>query len=53
MPAYYIFSNAQMDDLVRKKPKTKEELLKITGFGEKKVASYGEDIIGIVSKTKE
>lgn len=53
VPAYYIFSNAQMDDLVRKKPKTKEELLKITGFGEKKVASYGEDIIEIVSKTKE
>lgn len=52
VPAYYIFNNAQMDDLVRKKPKTKEELLKITGFGEKKVASYGESIIEIVSKTK-
>lgn len=52
MPAYCIFNNAQLNDIVSKKPSTKEELSKISGFGEKKVASYGESIIEIVSKTK-
>ena len=52
VPAYYIFNNAQMEDLVSKKPKTKEELLKVMGFGEKKVVAYGGDILEVISKGK-
>lgn len=52
VPAYYIFNNAKMNDLVAKKPTTKEALIKISGFGEKKVATYGEDILRIISKAK-
>lgn len=49
---YYIFTDAQMYDLIEKRPKTKEELLKITGFGEKKVEKYGESILMILEKTE-
>ena len=47
--AYYIFNNAQMDDLIDKHPKNKEELLKISGFGNKKVEKYGDAILEILN----
>lgn len=46
---YFIFTNAQLDFLVEAKPKTKDELLKISGFGEKKVERYGDSIINIIN----
>lgn len=42
---YYIFNDAQVNDLIDKNPKTKEELLKVSGFGPTKVQKYGDDII--------
>ncbi|MCM1086653.1 MAG: HRDC domain-containing protein [Muribaculaceae bacterium] len=45
---YYIFNDAQMEDLLDKMPRTKEGLLKVSGFGEVKTGKYGEDIIGIL-----
>lgn len=47
---YYIFNDAQMEDLIEKKPKTKDELLNISGFGAVKVEKYGEDILKILAK---
>lgn len=52
LPAYCVFNNAQMNQLVSQKPKTKEELLKLTGFTEKKTATYGDDILKIILGTK-
>lgn len=46
---YYIFNDAQMEDLIEKNPKTKEELLKVSGFGNVKVEKYGEDILKILA----
>lgn len=46
---YFIFTNAQLDSLVEAKPKTRNELLKISGFGEKKVEKYGDAIISIIN----
>ena len=46
---YYIFNDAQMEDLIEKNPKTKEELLKVSGFGAVKVEKYGEDILKILA----
>lgn len=46
---YYIFNDAQMEDLIEKNPKTKEELLNISGFGAVKVEKYGEDILKILA----
>ncbi len=48
---YYIFNDAQMEDLLNKKPRTKEDLLKVSGFGKVKVEKYGEDIIKILSSS--
>ncbi len=46
---YFIFNNAELDEIIKVLPTTAEELLKINGFGEKKVELYGKDIIDIIS----
>lgn len=46
---YFIFNNAQMEELIKKRPKNIEELLKISGFGEVKCQKYGEDILRILN----
>ena len=45
---YYIFNDAQMGDLLKKMPRTKGDLLNVSGFGNIKVEKYGEDIIKIL-----
>lgn len=46
---YYIFNDAQMEDIINKNPQTKEELLRVSGFGNVKVEKYGEEIIRILN----
>ena len=48
--AYFIFNDAQMNDLVDKYPCNKEELLKVSGFGNVKVEKYGEQILKILDE---
>lgn len=45
---YYIFNDAQMMDLLDKKPMTKTELLNVSGFGNVKVEKYGDVILQIL-----
>lgn len=47
---YYIFNDAQMNDLLEKTPKNKEGLLNVSGFGNVKVEKYGDMIIEIINK---
>ena len=47
---YFLFNNNTLDLLVKERPRTKEELLKIQGFGQVKVDKYGEDILAIIHK---
>ena len=47
---YFIFNDKQMDDLIDKYPKSKEALIKVSGFGEKKAEKYGEEILSILAK---
>lgn len=47
--AYYIFTDAQLKDLVERLPKSKEELKSISGFGDVKVEKYGDMIINIIN----
>lgn len=47
---YYIFNDAQMNDLLQKSPKSKEDLLKVSGFGNVKVEKYGDRILKILNK---
>ena len=44
-----IFNNAEMETLIKANPKSKNELLKVKGFGEKKVEKYGEEILRIIN----
>lgn len=44
---FMIFKDDQIDELIKAKPKTKEQLLKVRGFGEIKAEKYGERIITI------
>lgn len=46
--AYYIFNDRQMNDLLDKFPRNKEELLKVSGFGNVKVEKYGDQILAIL-----
>ncbi len=46
---YYIFNDAQMEDIINKNPQTKEELLQLSGFGNVKVEKYGDEIIKILN----
>jgi len=45
--AYYIFNNAEMEDMIVRYPRTEEELLAVKGFGKAKMEKYGDAILGI------
>ena len=46
---YFLFNNNTLDFLVKEKPRTREELLKIQGFGQVKVDKYGDDLLNIIN----
>ena len=47
---YMVFSNAEMETLIKANPKSKSELHMVKGFGDKKVEKYGEEILGILNR---
>ena len=47
---YFIFNNAQMEEIIKKRPKDLDELIKISGFGEVKCQKYGKDILIILNR---
>ncbi|MGR6835991.1 HRDC domain-containing protein [Syntrophomonas erecta] len=49
---YYIYTNAQLEEIIALMPETCQELMQIKGFGEKKCSKYGDAIINIVNKFK-
>lgn len=49
---YFLFNNNTLDFLVKEKPRTREELLKIQGFGQVKVDKYGKELLEIINKFK-
>lgn len=51
VPAYIIAHNKTLENVAARKPKTKEELLGIPGFGAKRAEKYGEDILAVVRAT--
>ena len=46
---YIIFSDATLIEIVNKLPKSKEELFKIRGVGEKKIIKYGDEILKLIN----
>lgn len=49
-PAYQIFHNQTLNDIVAKMPRDKDELLPVFGMGLHKVKLYGADILRIVNR---
>ncbi len=45
---YFIFNDAQMEDLIYKNPKSIVELCQVSGFGNTKAEKYGDEILEIL-----
>ncbi len=50
IPAFMVFRNKVLSQLVRKKPKTKEELLQIDGLGKHRAIEYGDSILKAIKQ---
>jgi len=48
-PSYYVFNNDTLNELIKHKPVTLKALLDVKGFGDKKVAKYGDYITELFS----
>ncbi|WCJ18349.1 ATP-dependent DNA helicase Q-like 4A [Euphorbia peplus] len=51
--AYHIFNNSTLQQLSKKIPRTKEELLEINGIGNVKVSKYGDLVLQTIESTLE
>ncbi|MCL2002570.1 MAG: DNA helicase RecQ [Oscillospiraceae bacterium] len=49
VPAYIVFSNANLADMARKEPKTMAEFKTVSGVGEIKAARYGEAFLQAIA----
>ncbi len=45
LPIHYIFTNKEAENMVKIKPKNKEEFIRVPGFKEKRYLLFGEEII--------
>ena len=52
MKAFHIFTNKTLDELVEKRPVTIDELRKIRGIGEKKIADFGGELVKVIRDLK-
>jgi len=52
-PTYMVVPNSAVRMMAKNKPETKEEMLKISGMGEKRFDRYGNDFIGVIKKFRE
>jgi ATP-dependent DNA helicase RecQ len=49
VPAYVIFSDVTLRHMAREYPSTPNELMRITGVGEKKLEDFGDDFLGEIA----
>jgi ATP-dependent DNA helicase RecQ len=49
VPAYVIFHDATLREIARAMPVTLDELRQVSGVGEKKLETYGAELIDLVS----
>lgn len=49
VPAFYIFSNATLEDMCVRKPRTHAEFLDVSGVGEAKLQKYGDAFLGCIA----
>lgn len=53
VPAYIIFNDASLKDMIIKMPKTKEEFLNVSGVGNIKLERYGEDFLKVLNTSED
>lgn len=52
IPIYIIATNSQLQDIIQSKPKSKDALKQIKGYGKKKLEAYGDEILKIIDGFK-
>ncbi len=50
MPAYIVFSDATLEDMEHKKPRTREEFAQVSGVGEAKLEKYADDFLKVINR---
>jgi ATP-dependent DNA helicase RecQ len=50
VPAYIVFSDAVLRDMTRKRPRTEDELLAVSGVGPTKAARYGAEFLALLNE---
>ncbi len=50
VPAYVIFSNATLQDMAEKAPRTPDEFLRVKGVGQYKAEQYGEVFLNTITR---
>jgi ATP-dependent DNA helicase RecQ len=50
VPAYVIFHDATMREIAKAKPGSLHDLRNITGVGEKKLETYGDEIVSLIAE---
>jgi ATP-dependent DNA helicase RecQ len=49
VPAYVIFVDATLREIAKAKPTSLDDLRGVSGVGEKKLASYGDEIVRLIA----
>ena len=49
-PAFVVFSDATLEDMEHKKPRTRQEFAAISGVGEAKLEKYADDFLKVINR---
>ncbi|MEG1633367.1 MAG: DNA helicase RecQ [Oscillospiraceae bacterium] len=49
VPAYIVFTNAALEDMANRAPRTMAEFMQVSGVGEKKAARYGQQFLAAIN----
>jgi ATP-dependent DNA helicase RecQ len=49
-PAFVVFSDASLEDMENKKPRTREEFADVSGVGEAKLEKYADDFLKVINR---
>ena len=52
-PAYAVFSDRTLRELVEQRPECEDGLRQIYGLGDSKLARYGEDVLAVLRDTDD
>ena len=50
VPAYIVMHDTTLEDICRKRPASRDELLDVSGIGERKAVLYGDDILAALER---